>query len=372
MEGYEALVQPLFDGPIDIIADVHGEIDALRLLLNDLGYRDNGHHPQGRRLVFLGDLTDRGPNSPAVVRLLDRLLDDGLAQCILGNHELNLLRGEKKHGAAWFYGKANEDLDGSGRLVPQVPADQSTRELALQLFRKLPLALERDDIRIVHASWSNPAIERVRREFDVIPFVAREEIRIREELQRFESDQDVDRLLGEFGITLEDALTVFVCQDDQGNRLPRGPQTDDPRELLRRGLNDPIGKKLVWQNWDPVKVLTSGPERRVARPFYASGKWRQEGRMPWWEHYTDAPWCIFGHYWRIRLPNDQDQDFLFDADRPFALLGAGRCLCIDYSVGKRWRERPPFGPGEPFRTFLAALRWPERELVFNGQHVPLR
>ena len=53
------LVRPLFSGPLDIIADVHGEIDALRSLLRHLGYREDGTHAEGRRVVFVGDLTDR-------------------------------------------------------------------------------------------------------------------------------------------------------------------------------------------------------------------------------------------------------------------------------------------------------------------------
>src|SRR6266542_6303987 len=133
------LVQPLFEGPVDIVVDVHGEIDALRALLRHLGY-DKGVHPEGRRLVFLGDLTDRGPNSPAVVRMVGRLLDEGLAQGVLGNHDLNLLLGERKHGNGWFFGQ-REALDASGRIVPQALADDETRALTLRLFRRLPWVL---------------------------------------------------------------------------------------------------------------------------------------------------------------------------------------------------------------------------------------
>ena len=61
------LVQDLPKGPIDIIGDIHGEYEALQSLLQVLGYSDLGHHPQGRKLVFTGDLVDRGPDSPAVM-----------------------------------------------------------------------------------------------------------------------------------------------------------------------------------------------------------------------------------------------------------------------------------------------------------------
>ncbi|MDH3441675.1 MAG: metallophosphoesterase, partial [Gammaproteobacteria bacterium] len=55
----------LEDGPLDIIGDIHGEFDALMNLLDVLGYDEEGQSPEGRKIVFLGDLIDRGPDSPA-------------------------------------------------------------------------------------------------------------------------------------------------------------------------------------------------------------------------------------------------------------------------------------------------------------------
>ena len=60
------LIQSLPDCPLDIIGDVHGQFEALQNLLHYLGYSPAGKHPQGRKLVFVGDLIDRGPDSPAV------------------------------------------------------------------------------------------------------------------------------------------------------------------------------------------------------------------------------------------------------------------------------------------------------------------
>ena len=64
LEEMPGLVGELFDGPLDIIGDVHGECGTLCKLLDRLGYDGNGDHPEGRRLVFVGDLVDRGPDSP--------------------------------------------------------------------------------------------------------------------------------------------------------------------------------------------------------------------------------------------------------------------------------------------------------------------
>ncbi len=79
-------------GPFDIVGDVHGCDDELATLLNKLGYATDGSHPEGRRVVFLGDLVDRGPK---VAEVLDRAMsmsEAGTALCIPGNHEAKLLR----------------------------------------------------------------------------------------------------------------------------------------------------------------------------------------------------------------------------------------------------------------------------------------
>ena len=69
-----SMFRPLFGGPIDVIGDIHGECGTLCELLDRLGYDGNGAHPEGRRLVFVGDLIDRGPDSPGVARRLVRHL----------------------------------------------------------------------------------------------------------------------------------------------------------------------------------------------------------------------------------------------------------------------------------------------------------
>jgi predicted MPP superfamily phosphohydrolase len=74
----------------DIIGDIHGELEGLRLLLEKLGYEAEGgsfHHPEGRKLIFVGDLIDRGPESRGVLHLVRRLVDSGQALVVMGNHE---------------------------------------------------------------------------------------------------------------------------------------------------------------------------------------------------------------------------------------------------------------------------------------------
>lgn len=84
-------------GPFDIIGDVHGCFDELTALLRELGYEvdadplsPHARHPEGRRAFFVGDLVDRGPASPAVLRLAMRMVRDGQAICVPGNHDVKL------------------------------------------------------------------------------------------------------------------------------------------------------------------------------------------------------------------------------------------------------------------------------------------
>lgn len=87
-------------GPFDVIGDVHGCREELEILLRRLGYAivgDEGHsvdaaHPDGRRAVFVGDLIDRGPDSPGTLRLVMGMVASGNALCVSGNHEAKLVR----------------------------------------------------------------------------------------------------------------------------------------------------------------------------------------------------------------------------------------------------------------------------------------
>ena len=103
-------------GPFDIIGDVHGCFDELSTLLRKLEYQlekteDNGHtygwrvsHSADRKAIFLGDLVDRGPASPAVLKLVMSMVRSGVAYCVPGNHDMKLqkyLKGKKvslRHG----------------------------------------------------------------------------------------------------------------------------------------------------------------------------------------------------------------------------------------------------------------------------------
>ncbi|MFG3442056.1 polynucleotide kinase-phosphatase [Nonomuraea sp. NPDC047897] len=78
-------------GPFDIIGDVHGCRAELEALLTRLGW-EGVRHPDGRTAVFVGDLVDRGPDTPGVLRLVMDMVEAGTAICVAGNHEQKLVR----------------------------------------------------------------------------------------------------------------------------------------------------------------------------------------------------------------------------------------------------------------------------------------
>jgi protein phosphatase len=97
--------QPLWNnrkqltGPFDIIGDVHGCFDELCALLAQMGYdltaQDGAYQvapPPGRTAIFLGDLVDRGPQIPAVLKLVMSMTAAGSALCVPGNHDAKLVR----------------------------------------------------------------------------------------------------------------------------------------------------------------------------------------------------------------------------------------------------------------------------------------
>ncbi|MCK5524792.1 MAG: AAA family ATPase [Thiomargarita sp.] len=101
-------------GPFDIIGDVHGCFDELIELLEQLGYLINGDlthytvtHPKGRKAIFVGDLVDRGPKSPQVLRLVMDMVAEGTAFCVSGNHDVKLKRKLKGKNVKLTHGLAN-------------------------------------------------------------------------------------------------------------------------------------------------------------------------------------------------------------------------------------------------------------------------
>ncbi len=337
---------PLPDGPLDVVGDVHGELDALHALLAHLGYDRDGAHPDGRRLVFVGDLCDRGHDSPGVIALVRRLVESGRALATLGNHEINLLRGDRKDGNDWFWSEFSA-RDAKYEPRAHLPADQ--RDGVIAFLRRLPLVLERADLRVVHAAWDAASIALLR---GADPALSRVEHFLR-------WDADAEALIAARGV----GEAARIEYEEYRERLV-DPAQPVPMLVATAQVDE------IRQMANPIRVVTSGIERGAGRPFYASGHWRFVERIRWWDEYADTVPVIVGHYWRQfarvdRASLGKTEENLFTDLPPTAWHGQHRnVFCVDFSVGGRFLERP-LAPGAVPRSRLAALRWPERVLALD-------
>jgi hypothetical protein len=143
----------------DLIGDIHGYSEPLIELLEKLGYKKTDgvyRHPE-RKVIFLGDFIDRGPDQRGVIDIVRPMIDEGAALSVMGNHEFN--------ATAWF----TEDPDEPGTyLRPHsdknrkqhkdfLAAYEGSDDYAdlIEWFRSLPLWLDQDGLRVVHACWDD-------------------------------------------------------------------------------------------------------------------------------------------------------------------------------------------------------------------------
>jgi hypothetical protein len=347
-----SLIQPLPDGPLDVVGDIHGEWEALAALLQHLGYDAQARHPQGRKLVFVGDLCDRGPDSPAVIARVAEWVAAGRAWVTIGNHEINLLANDAKDGSAWFFDEriASDDT----RYAPYARAtDPVTRAAIRQFFASLPVGLEREDLRVIHAAWVAPQVAAVRQ----LPLGD-----VNGYWDRFEAETNRLARAGDLADRMAQENRDWPHSLEDGAHRPPFLPAHADKELSKAMHN-------------PIKVLITGVEQRGSVPFFAGNKWRFVERVGWWDDYTEATPVIVGHYWRRdpgvdRGPAHQGDLNMFAHIPTHAWHGQRHnVFCVDYSAGGRWISRKNGQP--PLNAFrLAAMRWPERELVFDdGQRV---
>ncbi|SDF73324.1 Calcineurin-like phosphoesterase [Onishia taeanensis] len=151
----------------DLIGDVHGCGATLAALLEKLGYhlRQGVYRHPRRRVIFLGDLIDRGPRIRLAVNIARRMVEAGEAHIVLGNHEYNALAycGRDPEG-----GFLRAHTPRHNRIIKDTLEQYSDHlnewDDTLAWFMQIPLFLERDGLRVVHACWDQSLIDAFRLE----------------------------------------------------------------------------------------------------------------------------------------------------------------------------------------------------------------
>lgn len=135
----------------DVIGDIHGCYEEFHKLTKKLGYNWNdGYpvHPNGRKLTFLGDLTDRGPNSIAVIEIVSKLISNDQAYYTPGNHCDKLYR--------YFLGRKVQETHGLETTVAELKALEKKEYVAIRfkfikLYENAPLYLTLDSQKLIIA-----------------------------------------------------------------------------------------------------------------------------------------------------------------------------------------------------------------------------
>ena len=145
---------------IDFIGDIHGHADQLEQLLSKLEYKRDGkgYKHSSRKVLFVGDYIDRGPNNPRVVELVRAMVDKGQAIAQCGNHEFNAVCFNTLTSEGYVRLHIIKNYKQHSETMLQFHGKQEAYNDAIEWFKTLPLYYETDHYRAVHATWDQESI----------------------------------------------------------------------------------------------------------------------------------------------------------------------------------------------------------------------
>jgi len=288
----------------DIIGDIHGHFEKLQGLLQHLGYEkvDGSYRQEGHTAIFVGDLIDRGSQQVEVLETVKAMVDAGAAHCVMGNHEFNALAyatlkvdgdPESEDGYCRSHKESNHEQHEAFLAL-----SEEVRNKWLAWFRTLPLWLDLDDVRVVHACWHEGSMKKILEEFHE-PFI-RTDDQIRQASQK--------------GTFTYAAIETLLKGPELDLRKYDIDAFNDNNQHLRHHA------RISWwlDDHDP-KWLLQGPDlsnlnQSVINEVLAA-------IQPY--RYTDSSKPLFfGHYWQT-------------TEHEAALVTMGtNATCVDFSAGR--------------------------------------
>jgi hypothetical protein len=284
----------------DIIGDIHGYADKLHDLLEKMGYRKTDgvfSHPF-RKVIFVGDFIDRGPQQKEVLNTAMSMVNNHKALAVMGNHELNALayhtldpntpKDEPERHLRWRTKKSTKQHQA---FINAYGTDPKNPELSqvLDFFYSLPLWLELDGLRIVHACWHAESIK-------YLTSLLNENHTLSKEL-----------LVAGIppGSPEHDAIELILKGPE--TRLPDGGHHTDKDGTQRSRV------RLAW--WMPPSTFWSAatrPPNIITGPYGDTRVPAETGLG----YSLESPPVLFGHYWFSEHPEPL----------------APNIACLDYSV----------------------------------------
>ena len=148
----------------DVIGDIHGHAGELVKLLHHLGYEqsDTGYCHPSRKVVFLGDFIDGGEHLAQhrqVLGIVMNMVRGGHARAVMGNHEFNALAYHTQHNGSYLRERSDKNRDQHRAFLNEYDDDDDARREVLEFFFELPMWLEADGFRAIHACWDQQKID---------------------------------------------------------------------------------------------------------------------------------------------------------------------------------------------------------------------
>lgn len=287
----------------DIIGDIHGHADKLEELLNKLGYsklQEVYHHPDNRKVVFLGDYIDRGPKIRETLHIVKNMCDSGNAVAIMGNHEFNAIcfHTKDKENGGFFRKHTIVEIEQHIETLRQFKNHKDEwNHVFLPWFHTLPIFLEFDSFRVVHACWDDNHVEWLKNN-NIYSFENGIKTISEDTLSKYSGKQSTEY------IVLEELLKGKEYD------LPEGQEFVDKDGAVRSSA------RIKWFN--PVH------NRNYHKDVFL-GIGDEFGELPVAEelkfelHAYDSDISVFfGHYWLKGKPDDPHS----------------KSICLDYSVAK--------------------------------------
>lgn len=150
----------------DVIGDIHGYATPLKALLNKLGYiHHDGYwqHPK-RKVIFLGDFIDRGPEQLEVINTAKPMVENGAALAVMGNHEFNAVAFATPHptiDGTYLRKHSDKNLSQHQAFIDEVGFHTPLHHEILDWFKTLPVYLDLPELRVIHACWHEGALNDV-------------------------------------------------------------------------------------------------------------------------------------------------------------------------------------------------------------------
>ena len=283
----------------DIIGDIHGHADELKILLQKLGYQRTSKgvfNQSGRQVIYVGDFIDRGTQNLEVLSIVKPMVEHGHALAVMGNHEFNAICFHTLHPETGLplreHNEKNED--GHQTFLSEIKEKDELLAEVIDWFQTLPFFLDLEGLRVVHAEWNFDFIEHLKvRGGSDSQFIADDDFIRNASIKYTPEYHIIETLLKGSEIELPEGCSF---NDTDGN----------PRRKLRVKWWQTAGRTYRDIAMLESEQIQSIPDVPLLEPL--------GGSYP----ATDKP-VFFGHYWM----------------RPNTCLQSANSMCVDYSVARK-------------------------------------